>query len=107
MKLIGADGNYRYSEVREVQLKLTNATIRILPNPISTNAMMEIRTDKTESGSMQLVDAGGKIVVNKSITLQPGLNRVDVSNWKTMGAGVYIVYVVTASMNLNTKVVIQ
>ncbi len=107
LKLIGADDNYRYSEVREVQLKLTNATIRILPNPIVANAMMEIRTDKTELGSLQLVDAGGKTVISKSLTLQPGLNRVDVSNWKNLAPGVYVVYVVTASMNLNTKVVIQ
>jgi hypothetical protein len=107
LKLIGDDGNYKYSEVRQVNLKLTNATLRILPNPIAANAVMEMRMEKAESASLRLIDANGKSIVQKSMLLEAGLNRIDISNWKRLPAGVYMVYVVTPSLNLNAKVVIQ
>ena len=107
LKLIGADGNYKYSEVRQVNLKLTNATLRIMPNPIAVNAVMEMKMEKAENAQLRLVDANGKTVVQKSFLLQAGLNRVDVSNWRLLPAGVYMVYVVTPTLNLNSKVVVQ
>ena len=107
LKMIGDDGNYKYSPVRQVDLKLTNASIRILPNPIVANAAMEVRTEKMESASLRLVDASGKSVVLKSISLEAGLNRIDISNWKRLPAGVYMVYLVTPTLNLNSKVVVQ
>jgi hypothetical protein len=105
--MIGDDGNYKYSPVRQVDLKLTNASIRILPNPIAANAVMEIRTEKMESASLHLVDASGKSVSQKSISLEAGLNRIDISNWKRLPAGVYMIYLVTPTLNLNAKVVVQ
>jgi hypothetical protein len=107
LKLIGDDGNYKYSDVRQVNLKLSDASIRILPNPIVAHASMEVRTEKTEMARMMLVDANGKKVEQASIMLEAGLNRVDVSKWNHFPAGVYMLYVVTPSLNLNTKVVIQ
>jgi hypothetical protein len=107
LKMIGDDGNYKYSPVRQVDLKLTNASIRILPNPIAANAVMEVRTEKMESASLHLVDASGKSVSQKSISLEAGLNRIDVSNWKRLPAGVYMAYLVTPTLNLNAKVVVQ
>ena len=107
LKLIGADGNYKYSQVRQVTLKLTNATLRILPNPITANAVMEMRTEKVENANLRLVDANGKTIMQKSILLEAGLNRIDISNWRRLPTGVYMVYVVTPSFNLNSKVVVQ
>jgi hypothetical protein len=107
LKLIGNDGNYKYSEVRQVEIKLTNASIRILPNPIVANAVMELRTDKIETALMQLVDANGKTILQKSLSLEVGLNRVDIGSWKHMPGGVYMVYIITPSLKLNAKVVVQ
>jgi len=107
LKMIGDDGNYKYSEVRQVNLKLTNASMRILPNPITANAIMEVRTERIENANLHLVDANGKTIVQKAILLEAGLNRIDISNWKRLPAGVYMVYVVTPSLNLNSKVVVQ
>jgi hypothetical protein len=107
LKLIGQDGNYKYSPIRQVDLKLTNASIRILPNPIVANAVMEIRTEKMETASIHLMDANGKSIQQKSILVEPGINRVDISNWKRLPAGVYMVYVVTPTLSLSSKVVVQ
>ena len=107
LKLIGDDGNYKYSDVRQVNLKLTNASIRILPNPIVAHASVEVRTEKAETARMRLVDANGKTVEQSTIMLQEGLNKVDVSKWTHFPAGVYMLYVVTPSLTLNSKVVIQ
>jgi hypothetical protein len=107
LKLIGQDGNYKYSPIRQVDLKLTNASIRILPNPIVANAVMEIRTEKMEAASIHLMDANGKSIQQKSIVVEPGINRIDISNWKRLPAGVYMVYVVTPTLSLSSKVVVQ
>jgi len=68
---------------------------------------MEVRTEKVENANLHLVDANGKTIVQKAILLEAGLNRIDISNWKRLPAGVYMVYVVTPSLNLNSKVVVQ
>jgi hypothetical protein len=107
LKLIGDDGNYKYSDVRQVNLKLTDASIRILPNPIMAHASMEVRMEKAETARMKLVDANGKVVTEQNIILEAGLNRVDVSKWTRYPAGVYMLYLVTPTLNLNSKVVIQ
>jgi len=105
--LNGDDGNYKYSDVRQVNLKLTDASIRILPNPIASQASMEVRTQQAESARLKLVDVNGKTVEERSFTLEAGLNRVDVSRWNRFPSGVYMLYVATPSLNLNAKVVIQ
>jgi hypothetical protein len=107
LRLIGDDGNYKYSDVRQMNVKLSDATIRILPNPIIAQASMEVRTENAETARMKLVDASGKTVAEKTVTFQIGVNRVDVSQWHRNPAGVYMLYVVTPTLNLNAKVVIQ
>ena len=107
LKLIGLDGNYKYSGVKQIDLKLNNASIRILPNPIVANAVMELRMEKAETATLHLMDANGKTVMQKPLLLEQGLNRVDIGNWKRLPSGVYMVYVVTPSLSLNSKVVVQ
>jgi hypothetical protein len=84
------DGQYKYSEVKEVNLDQVNAdVVAIWPNPASNQ--LSIRVPQLSKGSSQgqVYDLSGKLVMLP--VLQSGVNTVNIQN---LPMGTYIFHLV-------------
>jgi hypothetical protein len=107
LKLLDIDGHYRYSEVRSIEVKQINTSIRIVPNPVYTEAILKFTADKNDIAQVYVISMEGKRCMSRLITVQAGVNAINLAGWDKLSRGVYIVQVVLASGTMNTKVVVQ
>lgn len=107
LKLMAADGSYQYSEVRLVEFKQLNAGIKIIPNPARTYASVAFTLDRNEVVSIAVIDANGRKIMHKNISLERGYNKVTLDNVQSLAAGTYIVQVITSNGVMNEKITKQ
>ena len=107
LKLLFADGHYRYSEIRVIQFEGSLKDIKIMPNPVREHASIQFTLTKNETVEIYVVDAVGSQVMHKLIALPAGVNRVEIDNWNRLAAGVYILQVFTPSRKMSTKITVQ
>ncbi len=71
---------------------LSNATISVYPNPVSTNLTIEMEVTTDGTYTLELVDVSGRIVKAESMKTSSGLNRnqLNVSN---LSKGMYLLRV--------------
>jgi hypothetical protein len=107
LKLIAADGGYQYSEVRLVEFKQLNAGMKIIPNPARTYASVAFTLDRNEAVSIAVIDANGRKVIQKNISLERGYNKVALDNVQSLAPGTYVVQVITSNGVMNEKITKQ
>jgi hypothetical protein len=107
LKLIAADGSYQYSEVRLADFKQLNAGLRIIPNPARTHASVAFTLDRNEVVSIAVIDANGRKLMHKTISLERGYNKVALDNVQSLAAGTYVVQVITSNGIMNEKITKQ
>lgn len=107
LKLLSIHGNYKYSGVRTIILKQPTAAFKISPNPVRKHATLQFTMERNETVSIYIIDAGGKRILSKNSIVYPGINQISFDNLHGFMPGVYVVQVVTASKNFNTKMMLQ
>lgn len=107
LKLVSVDGNYKYSQVRTVNIQQVDKLLKITPNPIQEHAALQFSMEKNETANIYIIDASGKRIITKQVIAKSGFNQVPLDNLNRLLPGVYVVQVVTASKNLNTKMTVQ
>lgn len=107
LKLIAADGSYQYSEVRLVEFRQLNAGMKIIPNPARTYASVAFTLDRNETVSIAVIDANGRRIIHKNVSLERGYNKVALDNVQTLAAGTYVVQVITSNGVMNEKITKQ
>jgi hypothetical protein len=105
--IIIADGSYQYSEVRLADFKQLNAGLRIIPNPARTHASVAFTLDRNEVVSIAVIDANGRKLMHKTISLERGYNKVALDNVQSLAAGTYVVQVITSNGIMNEKITKQ
>ena len=107
LKLVYADGNFEYSEIRAVQLGTTSTGLNIIPNPVRDHATLQFTLDKSETVHIYVIDASGRNVLYKQVASTAGINRVDIDSWKSLARGMYVVQLLTSSKKMSTKITVQ
>lgn len=107
LKSLSIHGNYKYSGVRTIILKQPTTAFKISPNPVRKRATLQFTMERNETVSIYIIDAGGKIILSKNSIVYPGINQISFDNLNGFMPGVYVVHVVTASKNFNTKMMLQ
>jgi len=107
LKLLDIDGNSKYSVIRSVEIKGVNNNIRIVPNPVVNHAVLKFSASKNESVPLYIINAEGKRMMSKTISVRSGQNEVNLDQWSSLTPGVYIVQVVTSERTMNVRVVVQ
>ena len=107
LRLVDLDGNSKYSSVRSVEIKGSNFGIRIVPNPVVDYAVLKFTASKNESVPLFIINAEGKRMISKLITVKTGQNEIDLDQWSSLAPGVYIVQVVTSESTMNVRVIVQ
>ena len=107
LKLIYADGNFSYSEIRMIQLESTTTGLDIKPNPVRDHASIEFTLAKNETVHIYVIDASGRNVLYKQVSSTAGLNRVEIDNWKRFAPGMYVVQLISSSKKMSSKITVQ
>jgi hypothetical protein len=107
LKLLSADGSYKYGPVRSITLQAPNTNFRITPNPVQEHAALHFTLERNETVIIYVTDPGGKRILSKQASARTGTNQVKLDNLSHLLPGVYIVQVMTGSKTLNTKMIVQ
>jgi hypothetical protein len=95
LKMIDKDGSFSYSKI----INVTNACggknqLQVYPNPVKLNSTkLTIKYNHSEvnqNALLQLIDAQGKELMNRTVQLNTGLNVFDF-NTKQLSSGAYFV----------------
>ncbi len=102
LKTTTANGKFKYSGI----VALINGEkgfelISISPNPVQTNATLNLSTVKGGIMSVSVSDIRGKIVMTQSVTVIAGNNPINM-NFSRLGAGTYNIRVMNAENEIKT-----
>lgn len=78
--------------------ELDNATFKVYPNPTGGTLQIEL-SEGDEVFTFQIIDAGGKVVLNDSIVLNEGLGEIVLP--KNLAKGTYILQSTTGSKSFS------
>lgn len=97
------DGTLSYSDIRTIKIDALNAdALNIYPNP--TSDRLNVNITKAGKYQLKLVDQSGKIVLNKSIELNSGVNDLGVS-LSSFSSGVYYLTLTNDVHYINKKII--
>jgi glucose/arabinose dehydrogenase len=102
LKVNNTNGGYSYSNVVSFGLAANKGTILARPNPVTTDATIEINSIAGESVLVQLTDNTGKTVYLKAIAVRKGSNHIALP-MSTLSPGTYYLKVTGAHINQVTK----
>jgi trimeric autotransporter adhesin len=102
LKVTDADGRYSYSDVVPLYLGSVTGTISVHPNPVITNAVIDVNAAVAENAGWKLTDNTGKIVLQQNVSLRKGANTFTINLGK-LPAGVYYLKVTGSSIDQGIK----
>jgi len=100
VKLIDADGKYKYSNVVVVRLKSTS--IKVWPNPFTESVQVSVNTESASNIQLRVSDLNGRTVFVQSAKLSRGMNQVNVQQPGTLASGQYILEVINEADGTRT-----
>ncbi len=107
LRLISGDGKFRYSEVKTVNIKNGIQEITVSPNPASSMATLSVNALLNSEGLLSISDINGKLVYRQSVTLNKGVNTIDMPVVQKLNSGIYMVQVSINNETMTEKLIIQ
>lgn len=88
LMFMGMDGEANYSPVKTVNCKEGSPSFKLIQNPVSTQAHIEISSGSNQHISVQIYDIQGRLMITKPLDISSGNTsfHVDVNN---LSAGMY------------------
>jgi hypothetical protein len=93
LKMIDLDGVVSYSSVILVKCGNINDKITVGPNPFSHSIYISISSESTVSSSLTLYDTRGKLLAEKKVQLQAGINPAVFDGLGHLPVGMYYLQV--------------
>lgn len=107
LKMIDLDGRFFYSKILSVQKNsATNKVVLIYPNPAYNDLTLRIFNDRIEKVIINIIDNSGRVVINKIFTLPSGQNYISIEEIDKLPPSVYIVKVISQSVNVVEKLIV-
>src|SRR6185295_14860830 len=78
LKIVDADGNFKYSDVIKIKLRLKEDFIFVSPNPFKDRLVINIHSQKQDNAIFVLTDLSGRQVLKKNESLSRGSNIVQI-----------------------------
>jgi glucose/arabinose dehydrogenase len=97
LRMIDKDGATTFSQVITLTLNITNAPVKIYPNPVSDVLNVKIRLTTTEHLHIQITDMQGRLIYRKTRLVRNGADEINI-NTKSWPAQSYSI-IVTDSNN--------
>ncbi len=91
LKLIDVNGKVEYSNIISFRGEEQNAAaFKVYPTAIRTNATANIKTARTGTATIEVVDYAGRILQRRQITVQEGNNSIQLDNFNNVISGTYV-----------------
>ncbi len=107
LKLVSNNGSITYSNILAFKMDSRKESFKMYPSVINDNATIRISADKNEQTTLKVVDLGGRMVLQKAVTLQQGDNNVSVNGFNSLQQGTYIALLTTGNNTYSQKIMIQ
>jgi hypothetical protein len=107
LKLIDANGQFQYSEIRSVTFKDFVEQFTISPNPARDKAVVTMQANSSFTATLLVTDFTGRTVRKQAVQLNPGINRVEIVNAASLQNGMYVVQLVSGEMKITGKLLIN
>jgi len=104
LRMTDADDKSTYSQVVNVFTGSGKGLIRIHPNPVISNVMVDVNATVTEQANWEITDMAGKTVLQHTVVLTKGKNTLNISLSKLV-PGTY--YLKLAGNNISQAVKLQ
>lgn len=107
LKLVSITGEIKFSNtlVFKTGDGTLTKTLDVYPSVFTTQFTAKISAATSETGTLQMVDLSGRIVYQKQVSLQAGVNNVSVNDMNIHAKGNYVVALKTSKGLLTRKVV--
>ena len=92
LKMIDKDGQFTYSEIKNIKLYDQGLGISLYPNPAKNSSKLNLNLDNPGVVRISITNVLGKQVSHKEYSGQKGLNQYNI-NLSEVGAGSYIIKV--------------
>ncbi|GAB2828702.1 T9SS type A sorting domain-containing protein [Ferruginibacter profundus] len=93
LKVVGKNGEVKYSNTLVVRRDRSASPVTIMPNPAKDYVAIRFFTDKASTISLRLVNDIGKVILLQKSNASKGLNTILINDLATYGAGVYTLQV--------------
>ncbi|MDA3615733.1 T9SS type A sorting domain-containing protein [Polluticaenibacter yanchengensis] len=101
IKQVDKDGAVTYSVIRTLKID-KNALLNLFPNPVKSVTKLSFDSKTEYKASILVRDISGKIVLNKAVLVNKGVNNFDI-NLQNVAAGEYNVTLLSPAGSENIK----
>jgi trimeric autotransporter adhesin len=102
LKMVDANGMFKYSNIVKIQLPASKGTITVSPNPASDIINAAIASPTATASSVRIIDNTGRTVMVRNERLKKGSNIISL-NIKTLAAGSYHLQISGEGIDIKTK----
>ncbi|MBS1510106.1 MAG: T9SS type A sorting domain-containing protein [Bacteroidetes bacterium] len=106
LKVIGANGEIKYSNVLVVRRNLTKTPVSLMPNPASEYVNVKFFAEKESEVTIRLMDNLGKLALVQKQKVLKGNNVLQLIGLTKYSAGVYIVQIFVNDEVITQKLII-
>lgn len=92
LKMFDNNGNFEYSEIRQLTFLNEDFEIQnVYPNPFEEQFTIELNALYEQNLTIRLMDAHGKLILNKVIPVGSGLSMIQLEVDAKLASGVYVI----------------
>ncbi|RYY64481.1 MAG: T9SS type A sorting domain-containing protein, partial [Chitinophagaceae bacterium] len=106
LKMIDANGDYRYSNIIELDRGaiFIDRIISISPNPFQSHITVQYQSRDNQTLSLQLFDSKGRLMKKFGLNVVEGVNQLYIEA-SALAAGTYILHLKTAIGTIRQKII--
>jgi hypothetical protein len=100
LKIVENSNLEKYSAIKSVRNE-GSVDLSSYPNPVQNHLQVAINSDKTDRGTLQILDLSGKVVYTNATILAEGSNSINI-NTSNLSSGAYVI-----KLQLSEEVIIK
>jgi hypothetical protein len=96
LKLTEENGTVVYSSIVTVSFKnIEIKQLKLAPNPVNNYTVITFKNDVSGSAVVQIIDASGKMKLQKTVQTEKGINNISINNLDILPKGFYMVRIIS------------
>ena len=105
LKLVDIDGNYKYSDIKLLELSNRSSIVKIFPIPFSNILTIELPVGWNGSTSINIIDMNGGIVYKREENISSAQTNLVLSDLSSLPSGSYVLTLVNDKNETRIKIV--
>ncbi len=103
LKMVDFDGRYKYSDIKFVNLRNTEPSFEIKPNPAGHTVSINLKMETTETIYIGMYDIQGRLVTKKQLNMLAGDSSWEIDT-EGIQNGNYFLHLVSSQYNISKKI---